>query len=143
MIRKMIKHQSRSVSQIVKLSNNFMHCGEKFCHSWQTVGKKPPFLPKKCLQIFNILCQSTTWVNYCRLQCLRINATFVENKCNFVTFSLLINATFVENKCNLLTYLLQQKLALTISMPLWLQACIQNWYLVMEKEVISCNCRNT
>ena len=50
------------------------------------------------------------------MQSLRINATFVENKCNFLTFLLRINATFVENECNFLTFLLQQKLAVFITL---------------------------
>jgi len=54
-------------------------------------------------------------VNYHCLQCLHINATFIENKCNFLTFLLCTNATFVENKCNFLTFLLQQKLALVMT----------------------------
>jgi len=45
---------------------------------------------------------------------LRTNATFVENKRNFLIFLLRIIATFVENKCNFLIFLLQQKLALII-----------------------------
>ena len=46
---------------------------------------------------------------------LRTNATFVENKRNFLIFLLRIIATFVENKCNFLIFLLQQKLALLIT----------------------------
>ena len=44
------------------------------------------------------------------------------HKCNFLR----INATFVENKCNFLTFLLQQKLALVMSQPKcgqWLSLC--------------------
>jgi len=84
--------------------------------SFSMLGKRPPFLPKKFLEIFSIVCKQTAWVGYCRLQSLRINATFVENKCNFLTFLLRINATFVENECNFLTFLLQQKLAVFITL---------------------------
>jgi len=65
-----------------------MHCGEKFQRSWQSVGKTPPFLLKKCLEILSIVYKLIARANYCLLQCLRSNPKFVENKCNFLNFLL-------------------------------------------------------
>jgi len=74
-----------------------------------------PFLPKNVWKYFALyvnksLEQITVVCIFCAL-----SATFVENKCNFLTFLLCINATFLENKCNFLTFLRQQKLALLIT----------------------------
>jgi len=46
-----------------------------------------------------------------KIGCVKSFAVKCAHKCNFLR----INATFVENKCNFLTFLLQQKLALVIS----------------------------
>jgi len=45
-----------------------------------------------------------------KIGCVKSFAVKCAHKCNFLR----INATFVENKCNFLTFLLQQKLALVI-----------------------------
>jgi len=45
-----------------------------------------------------------------KIGCVKSFAVKCAHKCNFMR----INATFVENKCNFLTFLLQQKLALLI-----------------------------
>jgi len=46
-----------------------------------------------------------------KIGCVKSFAVKCAHKCNFLR----INATFVENKCNFLTFLLQQKLALVIT----------------------------
>jgi len=53
----MTRSNIRTVGQFVKLPSNFMLCGAKFHHAMQTVGKTSLFLPRKCLEIFSIICK--------------------------------------------------------------------------------------
>jgi len=52
-----------------------------------------------------------------KIGCVKSFAVTCAHKCNFLH----INATFVENKCNFLTFLLQQKLALVMTLLITLR----------------------